>query len=123
MPSSVGANTQEVPADCWEGNSSWLSCIVGLHRDGLHAKRGGGSGGVARPGCMNALSEQIRHIRSDSAGWCRNLKPGETKLTQEEQNVLDRICEAYYLPAWCSLADYEQLFKEEGMQASNSPPA
>jgi len=41
-------------------------------------------------------------------------------LTQEEQNVLDRICEAYYLPAWCSLSDYEQLFKEEGMQAKTS---
>lgn len=26
------------------------------------------------------------------------------------QSLLDRICEAYYLPAWCSIADYQRLF-------------
>lgn len=34
--------------------------------------------------------------------WChRVLQPGEAGLTEEEQSLLDRICEAYYLPAWC----------------------
>jgi hypothetical protein len=36
-------------------------------------------------------------------------EPGESGLTPEEQSLLDRICEAYYLPAWCSIADYQKL--------------
>eukprot|EP00200_Dunaliella_tertiolecta_P016780 CAMPEP_0202410218 /NCGR_PEP_ID=MMETSP1128-20130828/18619_1 /ASSEMBLY_ACC=CAM_ASM_000463 /TAXON_ID=3047 /ORGANISM="Dunaliella tertiolecta, Strain CCMP1320" /LENGTH=353 /DNA_ID=CAMNT_0049015685 /DNA_START=22 /DNA_END=1083 /DNA_ORIENTATION=+ len=48
--------------------------------------------------------------------WChRVLQPGESGLRPEEQSLLDRICEAYYLPAWCSEADYKQLFEAEGM--------
>jgi tocopherol O-methyltransferase len=43
------------------------------------------------------------------------LSPGEAALKPEEQSLLDRICEAYYLPAWCSIADYEGLFKEAGI--------
>lgn len=51
--------------------------------------------------------------------WChRVLAPGETELRPEEQSLLDRICEAYYLPAWCSVADYEQLFKDNGIVVS-----
>ena len=45
----------------------------------------------------------------------RVLSPGEAALKPEEQSLLDRICEAYYLPAWCSIADYEGLFKEAGI--------
>lgn len=30
--------------------------------------------------------------------------------------MLDRICEAYYLPAWCSVADYKRLFEAEGFK-------
>lgn len=42
--------------------------------------------------------------------WChRVLQPGE-KLTDDEQALLARICEAYYLPEWCSVADYETMF-------------
>lgn len=48
--------------------------------------------------------------------WChRVLAPGEAALRDEEQSLLDRICEAYYLPAWCSIADYERLFREQGL--------
>ena len=48
--------------------------------------------------------------------WChRVLGPGEAGLRDEEQSLLDRICEAYYLPAWCSIADYERLFAEQGL--------
>lgn len=43
--------------------------------------------------------------------WChRVLAPGEAGLSPDERALLDRICEAYYLPAWCSVADYQKLF-------------
>ncbi|KAL6751861.1 S-adenosyl-L-methionine-dependent methyltransferase [Haematococcus lacustris] len=49
--------------------------------------------------------------------WChRVLGPGETQLTPSEQSLLDRICEAYYLPAWCSIQDYARLMEAEGLQ-------
>eukprot|EP00897_Mesotaenium_endlicherianum_P005760 jgi/Mesen1/5211/ME000258S04299 len=49
--------------------------------------------------------------------WChRNLKPDETKLAPDEQALLDKICDAYYLPAWCSTNDYVQLANEAGLQ-------
>lgn len=45
--------------------------------------------------------------------WChRVLNPGEAALRPDEAALLDRICEAYYLPAWCSVADYQRLFGE-----------
>ncbi|KAI8476071.1 MAG: gamma-tocopherol methyltransferase [Monoraphidium minutum] len=48
--------------------------------------------------------------------WChRVLKPGEAALKPEELSLLDRINEAYYLPAWCSIADYQRLFEAEGL--------
>ncbi|KIZ03430.1 Methyltransferase type 11 [Monoraphidium neglectum] len=53
--------------------------------------------------------------------WChRVLQPGEERLNAEELvgallSLLDRICEAYYLPAWCSIADYQRLFEAEGL--------
>ena len=49
--------------------------------------------------------------------WChRNLKADETSLTEDEQKLLDRICKAYYLPAWCSSDDYVKLMKEQGLK-------
>lgn len=48
--------------------------------------------------------------------WChRVLGPGEKGLTADEQALLDRICEAYYLPAWCSVEDYRKLYEEYGL--------
>lgn len=47
---------------------------------------------------------------------CRNLLAGETQLKDKEQALLDSICKAYYLPKWCSVNDYEALFKENGLQ-------
>ena len=44
------------------------------------------------------------------------LEEGENALPDQEQKLLDRICDAYYLPAWCSIADYERLMQESGMQ-------
>ncbi|KAL3161706.1 hypothetical protein ABBQ38_008805 [Trebouxia sp. C0009 RCD-2024] len=49
--------------------------------------------------------------------WChRNLQPGEAKLKDNEEALLDSICKAYYLPKWCSVNDYEELCKANGLQ-------
>lgn len=50
----------------------------------------------------------------------RVLEEGEKALPEREQALLDRICDAYYLPAWCSIADYERLMQESGMQVRRS---
>ncbi|KAL6001817.1 Gamma-tocopherol methyltransferase, chloroplastic [Asimina triloba] len=43
--------------------------------------------------------------------WChRDLLPSES-LKPEEQKLLSKICNAYYLPAWCSAADYVGIAK------------
>lgn len=47
---------------------------------------------------------------------CRDLLPGESSLGEDELAMLDRINEAYYLPAWCSISDYRRLFEQQGMQ-------
>eukprot|EP00241_Pyramimonas_parkeae_P004915 CAMPEP_0114247138 /NCGR_PEP_ID=MMETSP0058-20121206/12860_1 /TAXON_ID=36894 /ORGANISM="Pyramimonas parkeae, CCMP726" /LENGTH=345 /DNA_ID=CAMNT_0001360419 /DNA_START=71 /DNA_END=1108 /DNA_ORIENTATION=+ len=42
--------------------------------------------------------------------WChRVLEEGETQLKPDEQALLKNICSAYYLPAWCSIADYARI--------------
>ena len=46
----------------------------------------------------------------------RNLQPGETQLRDNEEALLDSICKAYYLPKWCSINDYEELFTANGLQ-------
>lgn len=43
------------------------------------------------------------------------MQPGEQSLTDSEQRLLDRINEAYYLPAWCSISDYRRLFEQQGL--------
>lgn len=49
--------------------------------------------------------------------WChRVLGPGEAGLREDEKALLDRINEAYYLPDWCSVADYQKLFGEAESQ-------
>lgn len=49
--------------------------------------------------------------------WChRELEPGETALRPEEQDIIDRVCDAYYLPAWCSGEEYARLFRDAGME-------
>jgi len=47
--------------------------------------------------------------------WChRDLKENEEKLTKKELNLLRKINQAYYLPHWCSVKDYVDLFQEVG---------
>jgi tocopherol O-methyltransferase len=49
--------------------------------------------------------------------WChRDLAPGEAALRPEEQALLDRICEAYYLPPWCPPSEYSRIMREQGLQ-------
>ena len=49
--------------------------------------------------------------------WChRNLEENETELAEDEKKLLKRICDAYYLPAWCSSDDYVKLMKDEGLK-------
>ncbi|GKU88759.1 hypothetical protein SLEP1_g2986 [Rubroshorea leprosula] len=49
--------------------------------------------------------------------WChRDLAPSEESLQPWEKNLLSRICDAYYLPEWCSTADYVKLLKSHSVQ-------
>jgi len=66
-------------------------------------------------GCRRFVEELIRVTKPGGkialVTWChRNLLPGEATLKPDEEILLSRINEAYYLPPWCSLADYEKLF-------------
>ncbi|KAK4799269.1 hypothetical protein SAY86_024634 [Trapa natans] len=44
--------------------------------------------------------------------WChRDLAEGEDSLQPWEKGLLDKICKAYFLPSWCSAADYVKLLQ------------
>lgn len=52
--------------------------------------------------------------------WChRDLSPSEESLKPEEKALLDKICSAYYLPDWCSTADYVKLLESLSLQVPN----
>ncbi|KAL4324711.1 hypothetical protein GQ457_11G014440 [Hibiscus cannabinus] len=49
--------------------------------------------------------------------WChRDLGPSEESLQPWEKDLLKRICDAYYLPDWCSTSDYVKLFQSLSFQ-------
>ncbi|KAK2658254.1 hypothetical protein Ddye_004789 [Dipteronia dyeriana] len=49
--------------------------------------------------------------------WChRDLAPSEQSLQQWEKELLNKICNAYFLPAWCSTADYVELLQSLSLQ-------
>ena len=51
--------------------------------------------------------------------WChRDLGPGEESLQPWEQSLLNKICDAFYLPAWCSTAHYVQLLESLSLQVN-----
>ncbi|XP_076891000.1 gamma-tocopherol methyltransferase, chloroplastic-like [Bidens hawaiensis] len=44
--------------------------------------------------------------------WChRDLLPAEKSLRPEEKGLLDKICDGFYLPDWCSTADYIKIME------------
>ncbi|KAJ4844917.1 putative tocopherol O-methyltransferase, chloroplastic [Turnera subulata] len=49
--------------------------------------------------------------------WChRDLGPSEKSLQPWEKEHLKKICNAYYLPEWCSTADYVQLLESLSLE-------
>ncbi|KAL4370539.1 hypothetical protein HN51_015061 [Arachis hypogaea] len=51
--------------------------------------------------------------------WChRDLGPDEESLKPWEEKHLKKICDAFYLPAWCSTADYVRLLESLSLQVN-----
>ncbi|XP_038900464.1 tocopherol O-methyltransferase, chloroplastic [Benincasa hispida] len=49
--------------------------------------------------------------------WChRDLGPSEKSLQPWEEKLLQKICDGFYLPAWCSTADYVKLLQSHNLQ-------
>uniref|UniRef100_A0A0G4FHC5 Methyltransferase type 11 domain-containing protein n=1 Tax=Chromera velia CCMP2878 TaxID=1169474 RepID=A0A0G4FHC5_9ALVE len=51
--------------------------------------------------------------------WCHrvlNEAAGEKELRADEKKLLGAICDAYYLPQWCSIEDYRKLAEKAGLQ-------
>lgn len=49
--------------------------------------------------------------------WChRVLSSSEESLRPDEKELLNKICDAYYLPAWCSSDDYVKLLQSLSLQ-------
>ncbi|CAK9166004.1 unnamed protein product [Ilex paraguariensis] len=49
--------------------------------------------------------------------WChRDLSASEESLQPQEKELLNKICDAYFLPAWCSTADYVKLLESLSLQ-------
>eukprot|EP00262_Sarcandra_glabra_P008273 TRINITY_DN215_c0_g1_i3.p1 TRINITY_DN215_c0_g1~~TRINITY_DN215_c0_g1_i3.p1 ORF type:complete len:357 (-),score=35.39 TRINITY_DN215_c0_g1_i3:118-1188(-) len=49
--------------------------------------------------------------------WChRDLSPSEDSLQPQEIDLLNRICDSFYLPAWCSAADYVNIAKSLSLE-------
>jgi tocopherol O-methyltransferase len=49
--------------------------------------------------------------------WChRDLSPSEQSLAPKEQKLLNKICDSYYLPAWCSTSDYVNILKSLSLE-------
>merc|ERR1712127_461715 len=44
----------------------------------------------------------------------RDLEEGEESLTKKESKLLAKINRSYYLPPWCSTADYVKLLEDAG---------
>ncbi|CAJ2675134.1 tocopherol O-methyltransferase, chloroplastic [Trifolium pratense] len=49
--------------------------------------------------------------------WChRDLGPDEKSLQPWEENLLKKICDSFYLPEWCSTAEYVKLLETMSLQ-------
>lgn len=49
--------------------------------------------------------------------WChRDLSSSEESLQSWEKELLNKICDAFFLPAWCSTSDYVKLLQSLSLQ-------
>ena len=49
--------------------------------------------------------------------WChRDLTPTEESLQPWEKELLNKICDSFYLPAWCSTAEYVKVLQSLSLQ-------
>ena len=90
----------------------------------------GSSWACAPPGATASCASRALHAAPSEPPFCGAhlclpvstntlaAQPGEQALTADEQSLLDRICEAYYLPAWCSAADYQRIMQEQGLEGA-----
>jgi tocopherol O-methyltransferase len=65
------------------------------------------------------VNELVRVCKPDGkilvVTWChRDLEPGEEELERKELKLLNKINRAYYLPKWCSVQDYIDMFEAKG---------
>ncbi|KAK9120382.1 hypothetical protein Syun_017999 [Stephania yunnanensis] len=77
--------------------------------------------GEHMPDKMKFVSELVRVAAPGATiiivTWChRNLSPDEASLQPHEEELLKRICNAFYLPKWCSAADYVKLLESMSME-------
>ncbi len=123
----------DVPQHAQVMRGACLHACAGLAQLGWHSKRTlrphgcrithRACGSSRASGTCGAHARQAAALtrgrlrRSRAAPRARNLRPGEEGLTADEQALLDRICEAYYLPAWCSEDDYRRICRAQGLQA------
>ncbi|KAK9095656.1 hypothetical protein Scep_027125 [Stephania cephalantha] len=77
--------------------------------------------GEHMPDKMKFVSELVRVAAPGATiiivTWChRNLSPDEASLQPHEEELLKKICNAFYLPKWCSAADYVKLLESMSME-------
>lgn len=77
--------------------------------------------GEHMPDKQKFVSELVRVCKPGGrvivVAWChRDLAAGEATLRPAEERLLDRISRAYYLPRWCSGADYVRLAWSHGLR-------
>ncbi|KAI3793543.1 hypothetical protein L1987_36162 [Smallanthus sonchifolius] len=79
---------------------------------------------AAAQGLANKFVSELARVAAPGATiiivtWChRDLSPTEGSLRREEKKLLDKICDGFYLPAWCSTADYIKLLESLSLKVT-----